>query len=146
MDNDIGIYYTGQARKYPQSSGSTQSAAFWRLYRTVASGSPASDATILASGTYSYTANKFGAARWFKYTHVAASGTVTLTVTHAGGCSQGTDYLDLLIYASGNLFNGEVGTSECPAVSFSAVQNAVYTFFVRGANGNTASYSVSVSP
>ena len=146
-DNDVGTLFAsgGTAqRRYRPSTGSFFTAEFWRLYRTVTSGTNTATAhDVINYGGYAVTSslwNKFGLTRFYRYVGTT-NGSVTVRVsnpTRASGvvtCSS-ADLLDLLVYRSGTLVAYDIAetgsTASCPQVTFSASNGTSYVFTVRG--------------
>lgn len=160
-DNDIGSLFAAQ-RRYRPTSGSLFGADFWRLYRTVTSGTNSATAhDVIHYGGYGVTSglwNKFGLTRFYRYVGTS-NGNVTVRVANptrssgAVACSS-ADLLDLYVYRSGTLLAYDIAetgsTASCPQVTFSATNGTTYVFTVRG-YGSTSTdqltaFDVVVSP
>ena len=146
LDNDLGSEYASNGRLYKQSGGSTFGAEFWRLYRTLSSGTNTANAhDQTALGGYAdadAATNKFGFVRWYRY-KPSASGTVTVTFNQA---SCGSDTLDASVYNAGTLVASDASATGCPSLNFSATANTTYTFMVRGYSAPVTSWDVVVTP
>lgn len=149
VNNDIGISYNANSRKYPQSTGSTFSAPFWMIYQPLTLGVASSTAhESINKGGYSTFYNKFGANRWYVY-KATSSGTRNVAVTTtSAGC--GSDYLDMYVSAMNGAdrqFVGiDEGTGGCPSINFNAVNGTTYIIEVISVNGTAlSSYSIRVN-
>lgn len=150
VDGDIGTYYNAQGRKYQQSTGSAQTAAFWNLYRTISSGTNASNghektiATAYPTSPINRNVNKLGVYRWFRY---VANATTSVTISVSGGTANcGADYLDMFAYASGSLLAYDIATTGCPTVTFNATNGTTYMIAIQALTNGTNSYDIIVSP
>jgi hypothetical protein len=164
-DNDFSEFRTGgfAPRAYRSSSGSTfADGEFWRLYRTVTSGTNTANAhDVINYGGYSVSSslwNKFGLTRFYRYVSTI-NGNVTVRIanpTRASGAASCTaaDLLDLYVYRSGTLLAYDIAetgsTASCPQVTFSASSGTTYVLTVRGYGSATTdqltAFDVVVSP
>ena len=162
LDNDIGTFYAaagGGPRKYPQSTGSTFGSEFWRLYRTIASGTTTGNGHEVTNfGSYGSSGNKFGVTRWYVYQAPATrSEMITVTGASPSGCS--SDVLDMFVYQSGTIVGcdsspdfstgcANIGsaTPGCPAVRISAVAGVTYIIQLQGFNTQLTGWNMTVSP
>jgi hypothetical protein len=157
-DNDLGTeYMTGatRQRRYRQgSSGSTQAAAFWQLYRPLSSGANTSTAhDTIAFGGYTASSthlNKFGLRRLYKVTATSSSTTVSVSsITQSGQTCSSGDLLDMAVYSKGVLLGLDEATSgataNCPSVTFASTAGQIYVVEIAGF-GAVTSYNISVSP
>jgi hypothetical protein len=149
--NLIGAWFatSGHYRHYPQGTGSTFGAEFWRLYRPLSSGLNSGTAHDQTNdgGYGAYAGNRFGFVRWYTYTGTGVS--TTIAVESPSGWSCTTDVLDIVVQKSGTVVKydiaGSGATAGCPSVTFTAQNGVVYTIEVRGVE-NVSSYNVRVTP
>ncbi len=159
LDNDLGFNFAAGAgvaneRRYRQNIGSSFPAAFWQIYRPLASGANAATAhDQIALGSYPLTSanlNKFGLHRLYTVTATSTSTTVSVTSLSQGTetCSS-NDLLDIAAYGKGVLLAADEATSgataNCPRVTFCTTPGQTYVIDVIGF-GPVGSYNLSVSP
>lgn len=135
IDNDLGSTYAANSIRYPQgASGMSKGAEFWRIYKTVNSGtnSPTSGRDALAWGNYSYPYNKFGNVRLYRW--VADRTNVTFRISALSGsytCAS-DDYLDMSVFRNGSLISINEDTSGCPSISASGAPGDLYVITIYG--------------
>jgi hypothetical protein len=131
VDNDLGIRYSTAGRVY---NGSTRSAEFWRLYKTISgAGFPApGNAHEVTSGNI-LGANKLGVNRWYRYVGTGSPRTIQI-VSPGGEACPASDTLDADVYDTGSRAV-EATTIGCEALSVPGVLGRTYVIVVRGFNG-----------
>jgi hypothetical protein len=152
--NFLGLDY-GPSRRYRQGTfGAVQSAAFWQLYRPLASGANVATAhDSVKWGGYSASSthfNKFGLRRLYKVTATSSRTTVRVSsISQTGETCSSADLLDLAAYRKGALLavdeSSSGATSNCPAVTFCSIPGEIYVLEVAGF-GNVSGYDLEVSP
>jgi hypothetical protein len=154
-DGDLGSAYAS-ILKYPATAnGAVKSADFWKVYGSLVAGTnPSSRNTTLAGG-YSYSLNKMGMNRWYRYRHSGSNSPVTISVSSVFSLSGSsvsctTDALDMLVISQGQIVaadeSGSGSTAGCPTVTFNATSGADYVVVISGYSGETSSYQVTVLP
>ncbi|MBI3535709.1 MAG: hypothetical protein HY072_09535 [Deltaproteobacteria bacterium] len=154
LNNDFGLRVCAgcaSERSYPQGIGPKFSADFWSLFRTLVSGVNAATAHDQTNfGAYSYTRNKFGGIRWYRFVGTGLSHTLSVSGL-GGGISCDNDVLDLYVYNKGNVVtkNDDSSGSQagCPSVTFGTVANEIYLITINTYNATEVpSWTMTISP
>ena len=147
-DGDLGGTYASTLKYPATSSGSAKSAAFWNLYVRLTSGARSTARETTLTGGYGYPYNKMGMNRWYLY-RATSDQVVTVRISAVAGLTCPTnsrDALDLVVFQAGQVIAADETGSGCPVVSFSTTSGQDYVVIVSGYQGETTSYTITVSP
>jgi len=154
LDNDLGVRYVAQGKKYRENTGTTRSAEFWRLYRTVTVGSnTGTNHEIVDWDTYPSDTHGWGRNRFFRYVEGASAKTVSVQIANLVGsiCDVGDPEFTVIVYENGVLLDFDISASgsqaNCFEVNFTSEALKEYVIVVRpifSADGIT-SYDINVS-
>jgi hypothetical protein len=149
VDNDLGIAYAAAGRNYPPGTATTPDAEFWRLFRTIGSGTVTPNGHDVIAGYGNDPTNEFGYVRAYRFVGTGQSTTVTVT-SLGGGLSCSTDLLDLFVLKNGVTVTSDqsgVGVhAGCPTVTFGANNGQPYVLLLLGVAGPVPSWTMTVSP
>lgn len=148
VDNDIGNHYAS-TRKY-KAGGSTQSAEFWRLYRTVSFGSnsPTAHDVINSGGYLSSDTNNLGMIRLYRYQPSIAR-TENITINAPSGRTCAEDVMDLRIsdFATNTTLENFTLTGTqagCPCKAFNVSNSLSPIVFAVKGKLETGSFNITV--
>ncbi len=147
-DGDLGPAYASTLKYPATSTGSARSAPFWNLYVRLTSGNRSTARETTLTGGYGYPFNKMGMNRWYLY-RATTNQIVTIWISAVAGLTcptESRDALDLVVFQAGQVIAADETRGGCPSVSFSTTAGQDYVVIVSGYQGETTSYTITVSP
>jgi hypothetical protein len=89
-----------------------------------------------------------GMNRWYLY-RATTNQIVTIWISAVAGLTcptESRDALDLVVFQAGQVIAADETRGGCPSVSFSTTAGQDYVVIVSGYQGETTSYTITVSP